>query len=168
MTEPAAIPRPTRRAVHCRQCDMTWQPAGLSARENCPKCGKVKDVRERARSPTPADFASLAKLRSIKSPGRTAEQERRWRRRALMVVGGGSIACVRCGCDRPELLEINHKNGGGRPELLSVGKLWTRKIARLERDTSDLELLCRPCNAVHYLEMKHGPLPFSVTWEGER
>jgi hypothetical protein len=37
---------------------------------------------------------------------------------------------------------------------------------RLERDTADLELLCRPCNAIHYLESKYGPLPLRVVWEG--
>jgi hypothetical protein len=78
--------------------------------------------------------------------------------------GKAAIACVRCGCDRPELLEINHKNGGGRKDL--VGKWFYRAIVKLERDTGDLELLCRPCNAIHYLELKHGPLPFRMTWEG--
>jgi hypothetical protein len=39
-------------------------------------------------------------------------------------------------------------------------------IAKMDRDVDDLELLCRPCNAVHYLEMRHGPLPFRIVWEG--
>lgn len=39
-----------------------------------------------------------------------------------------------------------------------------REIAKLRRAVDDLELLCRPCNAIHYLELKHGPLPFRVVW----
>jgi hypothetical protein len=33
-----------------------------------------------------------------------------------------------------------------------------------KRTTEDLELLCRPCNALHWLEMKYGPLPMRVVW----
>jgi len=32
---------------------------------------------------------------------------------------------------------------------------------------AELELLCKPCNAVHALELKHGHLPFRVIWEGK-
>src|SRR5690349_5266768 len=81
-----------------------------------------------------------------------------------MLVGRGSVLCIRCGCDRPEMLEINHKNGGGREELRRLKTTFYRMIARLERAVDDLELLCRPCNAVHALELRHGPLPFKVTW----
>ena len=34
----------------------------------------------------------------------------------------------------------------------------------LKRTVDDLELLCRPCNAVHALELLHDPLPFVVVW----
>jgi hypothetical protein len=63
-------------------------------------------------------------------------------------------------------LEINHVNGGGGKEMKSLGNKFYREIARLRRDVEDLELLCRPCNAVHALELKHGPLPFRVVWSG--
>jgi len=37
-------------------------------------------------------------------------------------------------------------------------------IASGKRKTDDLELLCKPCNAIHCLELKHGPLPMKVVW----
>ena len=39
-------------------------------------------------------------------------------------------------------------------------------IAKLERVASDRELPCRPCNSIQCLKLKHGPLPFKITWEG--
>jgi hypothetical protein len=144
----------------CRQCETTWRPSGKTAREDCPGCGKKKDVRKRK---TAGDIEKVKAWRADR-PKQSTEWMRRQRRRALILVGQGAIACVRCGCDRPELLEINHKNGGGRKDL--VGKWFYRAIVKLERDTGDLELLCRPCNAIHYLESKYGPLPIRVVWEG--
>lgn len=149
--------------VACRQCDTTWRTTGLTSREDCPGCGKKKDVRHRKGPSRPGNIKEWRASR----PGYSTEWERRYRRRALLVVGNGTVACVRCGCDRPELIEINHKNGGGGKELRGLGSKWHRVIAKLERDTAALELLCRPCNAIHYLETQHGPLPFRVIWEGK-
>lgn len=147
--------------TYCRQCETTWRPTGQTAREDCPGCGKKKDVRKRRRD---RNNIEAVKAWRAKRPKQSTDWMRRQRRRALMLVGDGAIACVRCGCDRPELLEINHKNGGGRKDL--VGKWFYRAIVKLERKTDDLELLCRPCNAIHYLESKYGPLPLKVVWEG--
>lgn len=146
--------------TYCRTCETTWRPAGQTAREACPGCGKTKDVRKRTSS---GDIEKIKAWRA-KRPKQSTDWYRRQRRRALLLVGRGVLVCVRCGCDRPELLEINHKNGGGRKDL--VGKWFHRALVRLERNTDDLELLCRPCNAIHYLEMKYGPLPLRVVWKG--
>ena len=153
-----------KEVVACRQCDATWRPNATRTHENCPNCGKRKDVR--LRKSAPRNLEGLKAWRAA-NPGYSTEWERRYRRRALLVIGSGSIVCVRCGCDRPELIEINHINGGGGKELKGLGNKWHRQIAKLERATDDLELLCRPCNAVHALELKHGPLPFRVVWEGK-
>ena len=148
--------------VSCRDCDATWKPAGVATREPCPTCGKLKDVRLR-----PKAAKNLEKLKEwrAKRPGYSTEWERRYRRRALLVVGRGIVACVKCGCNRPELIEINHINGGGGKELRGLGNKWHRQIAKLERPVDDLNLLCKPCNAVHALELKHGALPFRIVWE---
>lgn len=91
-----------------------------------------------------------------------------YRRQAMTMLGG--VKCEKCGCDRYELLEINHKNGNGAKELRSKWKTlsnFVRAIVLGKRKTDDLNVLCRPCNAVHYLEMKHGPLPFQIEWRYE-
>jgi hypothetical protein len=62
------------------------------------------------------------------------------------------------------MLEINHKNGGGAREV-KQGNRFNCDIISGRRSIDDLEILCKPCNAVHYLELKYGPLPFCVKWE---
>lgn len=70
------------------------------------------------------------------------------------------MKCVRCGTERYELLEINHKNGYGNFERKHgkiTGKTFYRHIVIGKRDIDDLEILCRPCNMVHAAEMMGGP-----------
>jgi hypothetical protein len=66
------------------------------------------------------------------------------------------------------LLEINHKNGGGGKEMSNGHNSMSfyRDIIALRRQVSDLEILCRVCNAKHYLESKYGKLPIEVKWNG--
>lgn len=89
----------------------------------------------------------------------------RLRAEVLALLGGDVPRCVRCGCDDRRLLEINHVHGGGRQEHLqraSGSDGFYRDI--LAHGRTDLELLCRPCNHVAYLETLYGPLPFRVEW----
>ena len=81
------------------------------------------------------------------------------------VAGAGELICVRCGCDKFEVLEINHINGGGLKETKRQNQKFYTKIVKGERNTDDLEILCKVCNAWHCLELKHGQLPFKVIWE---
>ena len=73
--------------------------------------------------------------------------------------------CVYCGCDNLNALEINHKNGGGTKERKKsrIISLW-QAVAYGHRKIDDLELVCRVCNAVHYLELK-GITGFNVIWQ---
>lgn len=152
---------PIKSVVACRGCDWTWMPSSGFGSEPCPKCGKVRSVRDR-------NYEGKKNIASLKTAVRrkrsSGEQERIYRRRAALLVGRGELMCVKCGCDRPELLEINHKDGGGGKEHRAAGNKFYRQIANMMRAVDDLELLCRPCNAVHYLETKHGPLPFKIVW----
>lgn len=64
-------------------------------------------------------------------------------------------------------MEVNHKNGGGNKELKS-GKhtnvfMWDIYMGR--RKTDDLNLLCRVCNSLHYLEMKYGKTRIRVVYQ---
>ena len=78
------------------------------------------------------------------------------------------IECVRCGCNDLRLLEVNHKNGDGRKndyDIYGNGHGLYQDIVKDRRKVEDLELLCRPCNAIHYLELKYGKLPMKIIWE---
>ena len=154
---------PLKAVVACRACSWTWKPTSGLGNEPCPKCGKVRSVRDRNYE----GKKNIAAIRGWRShrPGYATEKDREYRRRAVLLVGRGAIACVRCKCDQPALIEINHKNGGGAKELKGKGHKFYRDIALMKRAVEDLELLCKPCNAVHALELKHGPLPFRVVWE---
>lgn len=64
--------------------------------------------------------------------------------------------CIYCGCDIPEALEINHKNGGGSVDINPRKRNRSSRQFYLDilsgrRKTDDLELTCRVCNSVHYL-----------------
>jgi hypothetical protein len=93
------------------------------------------------------------------------ETNKRYRQKVLeKVADGKKLVCVRCGCDMIECLEINHINGGGAQEVKHKNRVFYKNILDGSRPVTDLELLCRPCNAIHYLELKHGKLPFKIIW----
>lgn len=153
-----------RDVATCRKCAWAWKPSSGFISEPCPNCGQGKDVRDRkGKYVTPTRFKQMQEYRA-KQPGYSTKGTRRARTTALLLVGRGTIRCVRCGCDRQELIEINHKHGGGAKEVKGKGSRMVRDIALLRRPVDDLELLCKPCNAVHALELKHGPLPFQIQW----
>jgi hypothetical protein len=150
---------PLKAVVACRACDWTWKPVSGFGNEPCPKCSKIRSVRDRKYEKNiTALKPGIIRRRS------SSEWERTYRNRSRLLVGRGRLECVGCGCDKIELLEINHKNGGGGKEFKELGNKFYRDIAKMERTVDDLELLCRPCNAVHYLQTKFGPLSFKVLW----
>lgn len=159
----------------CRKCGADWQHTENITRTACPYCGASKDARDRR------DEAARSKhaIRRKKALGTyTANPANRrklaraayaLRRKRVFFRICGSIhpTCVRCGCDDPRLLEINHKNGGGNREM-QKGKYSSQflyAVVKGTRKTDDLELLCKPCNAIHALELRYGPLPIRVTWK---
>ena len=77
-----------------------------------------------------------------------------YRTKLLEKVGRGKTQCNRCGCDIIEFLEVNHKNGGGQKDLATNPSKFTFDVIFGRRSIHDLEILCRPCNAIHYLEQK--------------
>lgn len=91
---------------------------------------------------------------------------RNFKLKILDIVGRGKIACVNCGCDVPNFLEINHINGGGSAagETKGGNTKFYQAILKGKRSVDDLDIRCKPCNNLHYLELKYGPLPFKITW----
>jgi hypothetical protein len=161
----------------CRNCGASWKYSGGSIKAACPYCGEFADARDRkeeAKRYAENHPERMERLKALKSD-KKVEQAMGAEARALLrkrvffrICGSISPSCVRCGCDDPRLLEINHKEGGGTRET-QKGKYSQRfyfDIARGKRSTDDLELLCKPCNAIHALEMRFGPLPMKVVWLG--
>jgi hypothetical protein len=77
------------------------------------------------------------------------------------IVNGGQIECFNCGCTDERILEINHKNGDGRMERRIMGKarsagvtMWNA-ILYHGRGVDDLDIRCRVCNALYYIELKY-------------
>lgn len=91
--------------------------------------------------------------------------------KALQIVSNSeNPKCIYCGCDDFRFLEINHINGGGYKEWKDLRKKGTNLINQIvyhNRPTDDLEIACRPCNAIHYLKMKYGEVPLQVIWGGK-
>lgn len=83
-----------------------------------------------------------------------------WKWRVLTIVAqSADVKCVYCGCDDLHALEINHKFGKGKVEqrkLSEHGESLYSAIVRGERPVDDLEVVCKPCNARHYLRQKYG------------
>ena len=104
-----------------------------------------------------------------KNRDRVAMWGKKKRMEVLNIVSNNNIVCDRCGCNDIRLLEINHKNGGGSKETKrgkSIYKFYA-EIINGKRKTNDLELLCKVCNAWHYLELKYGELPYKIYYKKE-
>ena len=163
---------PVRKHLYCRGCGASWENQATTYRVRCSVCGKTKDAR--IREPYPSDpkkrAQRLAKLKEWVKQNKKAKHDKDeslLKKRVFFLVSGGPNAkCARCGCDDWRLLEVNHKNGGGlrEHEAGRYARAFYHDIMQRRRGTEDLEILCRPCNAIHYLEMKFGPLPMRVAW----
>lgn len=143
----------------------------------CPFCGKIIDVRDKS-----GEYAAYCKKYPEKAKQRLEgmkvyeakykkERGKKTRERVravvLNVVSKNNPVCVNCGCDDKRFLEVNHINGGGGKEL-ERGKrtnefAWSIYMGR--RKTDDLNILCRVCNALHYLELKYGKTKYKITYE---
>lgn len=165
---------PVLRELLCRKCCATWHYEGETYLTHCPYCGAAKEARDRrGKYPAPRDRSEgPGKWRAV--PGNqqrySAAVRDRLRRRVFFRVSGSIVPrCARCGCDDVRLLELNHRNGGGAKELRAIGsqRKLQYAIATGKRPVDDLEVLCKPCNAIHALELKYGALPMRIVWEGQ-
>ncbi len=93
------------------------------------------------------------------------EQHQRVRERAIEKLGGAH--CANCGYDEFSILEINHIHGGGRKELKATqNRQLYRAIMNDKVDLSDYNVLCRICNALHYVQDILGVAGHKVLWRG--
>lgn len=165
--------------LHCRNCNYVWRYTGTKTKTFCPLCGTDKGTRDRSQyhqkylKKHPERTQGLKEW--IKKPENKKRHSKEWNERlhigVLRIISKNlHPKCINCGCDDIRLLEINHKKGGGTKEF-ETGKYarefyW--KIFKLERPVDDLEVLCRVCNALHYVKLKYGKLPFVVKWTGKK
>lgn len=93
------------------------------------------------------------------------EQHKRVRERAMERLGGQK--CSNCGCDNFSVLEINHINGGGRKALkVKQNRQLYRDIVNDKVNLSEYNVLCRVCNALHYVGEILGLQGHQVLWRG--
>ena len=99
-----------------------------------------------------ADYRKKLKKSGIKKSNVTefASYHRRLRKRVIEFFGS---KCVECQCDIPEILEINHIKGKGRKDKLYSEniKSFYRKLLTGKLKKEKYNLLCRVCNANHYV-----------------
>ncbi|MFH0880826.1 MAG: hypothetical protein V2A34_14015 [Lentisphaerota bacterium] len=159
----------------CKQCGASWKYTGTTIETKCPFCGATKDARDRSVEAKQYLLKHPKRMKALKKWGsisknqalRGAKQRKLLKKRVFFrITGSITPTCVRCGCDDIGLLEVNHINGGGNKEMEGgkyASQFWY-DIALGRRDTSDLEALCKACNAIHALEMRFGKLPLKVVW----
>ena len=91
------------------------------------------------------------------------EQHQRVRERAMERLGGKR--CVNCNCDEFPILEINHITGGGRKALKTTqNRQLYRAIMNDKVNLSEYNVLCRICNALHYVQEILGVKGHQVLW----
>lgn len=66
----------------------------------------------------------------------------------------GGAYCIGCGCDDLDFLEFNHIGGGGSAEWRQAKSWIVDRLLSGERKPDGLNVLCRVCNAIEYLERK--------------
>lgn len=88
----------------------------------------------------------------------------RLRLKAMDTIGGPE--CANCGCDKLEILEINHINGGGNKDLKNRTNQFQfyREIYKDLDAKSKYNVLCRPCNALHYVQDILKIKGHKITW----
>jgi hypothetical protein len=92
----------------------------------------------------------------VKWPERVKETRHRQyasrKKRAMEMLGGA--VCSHCGCTELSFLEFNHINGGGSAEWRGSYHGMTDRLLSRKRETSDLNVLCRVCNAFDHLRRR--------------
>ena len=162
-----------KKRIVCKQCFNVFQNESLKIRAECPFCHKIIDARIRTEYSKNYNKKHPERAKKYKEYDKKYKRERGMilRKRIRMVnfniISGSNPICANCGCNDVRLLEINHINGGGNKELQN-GKntnsfAWDIYMGR--RTTNDLNLLCRPCNSIHYLELKYGKLAYKIRWD---
>lgn len=123
----------------------------------CKECQGKKNAEYRKRVDYPAMMARYMR-----------NEYKRLKMNALKKVArSDKPLCVNCQCSFMPLLQINHKDGGGRIERKKYKnhRDFYRAIVRERRSIEDLEVLCLVCNAKHYAYLKYAK-QYNVEYKG--
>lgn len=109
-------------------------------------------------------YRKKLKAQGIKRSWNSADYLQRVRLQAMDKLGGPK--CVMCGCDRLEILEINHIHGGGNADFARISnqRQFYRRIINDLNATELYDVRCKPCNIVHYVQEILGISGHSVIW----
>jgi len=162
-----------KKRIICKNCFRVFINKSKTVKTNCPYCGKVIDARIRTGYAKEYNKRHPERIIGMKKYDNEHKKERgkisreRVRKVVFNIASNNNPICSNCGCDDTRLLEINHIKGGGNKELQNGKRtnifMWDIYMGR--RKTDDLNLLCRVCNSLHYLEMKFGKLPMKILWK---
>lgn len=173
------IPRKARtkaklkKRIVCKKCLIVFENTSLKNITQCPNCFKIIDARIRTEESREYNKKHPERSKKYKEydkenkKKRGKESRERVRTVVFNLLSNNNPTCENCGCDDTKLLEVNHKNGGGNKEL-QRGKntnkfMWDIYMGR--RKTDDLNLLCRVCNSLHYLELKYGKTKHTIVYK---
>lgn len=159
--------------IICRKCFIVFENKLKTQHTKCPKCGRLIDARIRTEWSKLYNQKHPERIEKYKEYHKKHSKERgkinreRVKKVVFNLISNNNPICNNCGCDDVRLLEINHIVGGGNKELQNGKRtnvfMWDIYMGR--RETMDLNLLCRACNALHYLELKYGKLPMKILWK---
>lgn len=96
-------------------------------------------------------YRQTLKLNGVARTWNSPGYVRNLRQKTFQLLGGA--ICSGCGCDIYEILEINHKNGGGHKEHRekTMAQMY-RDILSGKSNKNDYNILCRVCNSLHYVK----------------
>lgn len=162
--------------IVCRKCFSVFFNKSLKQQAQCPRCGRTIDARIRTDQSRIYNKKHPERIKNYQEYDKKNKKERgrlgreRVRKVVFNIISNNNPICFSCGCDDTRLLEVNHIKGGGNKEL-DCGKrhnvfMWDIYMGR--RKPHDLNLLCRICNARHYLELKYGRLPFDIKYNANK
>lgn len=106
--------------------------------------------------------------RNKKFDGYLSNEEKRLMLKLSAMERLGGVFCANCGCDKVEILEINHKDGGGQRQTKERGHRGPqpiyREIIKMTNPTEKYNVLCRICNAHHFVETILGIIGHKIIW----
>jgi hypothetical protein len=146
--------------MKCKNCNMEFDRLIKFKKHNeryCKKChyhfyyNEIRKYKEK-------DVAAR-----IKSAAKCQDKQRV---KLMEMINGGIARCKYCGCDELRFLEFNHINGGGNIQYKKYKLTFQRQIVLGLIDIKELEITCRVCNHLKFLETKNPDQAkrFKITW----